>query len=149
MSEQICHNLKLLLRCSFLAAWMLVSGSCFVLAQDTWDAPAFTDTLKSAFKSDEKMTGEGKKLYENMCWNCHGLEGKGDGPAAVAINPKPADHTGARVQQQKDGNIYWKISTGKGAMQPYGKTLTSKQRWALVSYIRQLGATSLIQSQQQ
>lgn len=111
-------------------------------AQTEWNAPVFTDTLKSAFAFDSKIIAEGRKVYESMCWSCHGLEGKGDGPAAAAIDPKPADHSSGKVQQQKDGNIYWKISTGRGAMQPYGKTLTSKQRWALVSYIRQLGGSS-------
>lgn len=108
---------------------------------ETWSAPAFTDTLKNPFAEDAKAPEEGKKIYENMCWSCHGLTGKGDGPAAKAINPKPADHTSEKLQQQKDGNLYWKISTGKGVMQPYGKSLTSKQRWALVQYIRQLGAS--------
>ncbi len=130
---------------------------CFMLAftgslhaQTEWKAPAFTDTLKSSFFADSKSIAEGKKVYENMCWSCHGLLGKGDGPAAAAIKPKPADHTSGLVQDQKDGNIYWKISTGKGVMQPYGKTLTSKQRWALVSYIRQLGSSrNTTQEQQQ
>lgn len=119
-----------------------------LIAQTEWVAPAFTDTLKSSFAADDIILKEGRKVYESMCWSCHGLEGKGNGPAAAAINPKPADHTSERVQLQKDGNLYWKISTGRGPMQPYGRTLSSKQRWALVSYIRQLGAASNITQQQ-
>ena len=117
-------------------------------AQTEWIAPAFTDTLKNSFLVDDKIIKEGRKVYESMCWSCHGLEGKGNGPASIAINPKPADHTSEKVQLQKDGNLYWKISTGRGPMQPYGKTLSSKQRWALVSYIRQLGTSSNITQQQ-
>ncbi len=125
----------------FLIFVMLLSVEV-TTAQTEWEAPASTDTLKSSLISNSKIIAEGKKVYENMCWSCHGLDGKGNGPAAVAINPRPADHTSGKVQKQTDGNIYWKISTGRGAMQPYGKTLTSKQRWALVAFIRHLGASS-------
>jgi mono/diheme cytochrome c family protein len=110
--------------------------------QAEWKAPAFTDTIRNPIAPDSKSLAEAQKIYESMCWTCHGLKGKGNGPASAALNPKPADHTGLKVQEEKDGNIYWKISTGKGNMQPYGKTLTSKQRWSLVNYIRHLGESS-------
>ena len=67
-----------------------------------------------------------------------GENGKGDGPASVQLNPKPADHTLPAVQSQSDGALFWKISTGRGAMQPYSKVLTVQQRWELVHYIRSL-----------
>jgi cytochrome c553 len=120
----------------------LISNLVHAQLQTEWTAPAFTDTIRNPLTVNPKILTEAKKVYESMCWTCHGLEGKGNGPASAAINPKPADHTSSKVQKQKDGNIYWKISMGKGNMQPYGKTLTSKQRWELVYYIRQLGTTA-------
>jgi mono/diheme cytochrome c family protein len=36
---------------------------------------------------------EGKTLYEQRCASCHGTTGKGDGPAAASLDPKPRDHT--------------------------------------------------------
>ena len=35
----------------------------------------------------------GKNEYEFNCAACHGVSGKGDGPAAVYLTPKPADLT--------------------------------------------------------
>ena len=32
---------------------------------------------------------KGKKQYESACGSCHGNDGKGDGVAAVALDPKP------------------------------------------------------------
>lgn len=32
---------------------------------------------------------EAKQLFESLCFTCHGLTGQGDGPGAVAFNPKP------------------------------------------------------------
>jgi mono/diheme cytochrome c family protein len=70
--------------------------------------------------------------------SCHGAKGKGDGAAAAALNPKPADWTSKKVQAEPDGEIFWKISTGRGAM-PSWKFLPENDRWALVRYIRSLG----------
>lgn len=104
----------------------------------TWKAPPYTDTLKNPIVFNEAALSDAKKIYNDICWTCHGLEGKGDGPVSIALSPKPADHTLDEVQQQKDGNIFWKISMGNGAMQPYGKILTAKERWELVNFIRSL-----------
>ena len=48
----------------------------------------------------------GKELYTKHCAGCHGPAGKGDGPAAKAINPKPTDLTNkASMAGMKDGEI--------------------------------------------
>lgn len=36
---------------------------------------------------------EGRKLFVDNCSQCHGLDGRGDGTWAVAVDPKPADLT--------------------------------------------------------
>ena len=69
---------------------------------------------------------------------CHGASGKGDGAAAAALPPpKPADWTSAKVQAETDGELFWKITNGRGAMPPW-KHLPEKDRWELVNYIRTL-----------
>jgi mono/diheme cytochrome c family protein len=35
----------------------------------------------------------GKQMYVNYCASCHGVTGKGDGPAAAALKMPPADLT--------------------------------------------------------
>ncbi|MCL5406527.1 MAG: cytochrome c [Deltaproteobacteria bacterium] len=36
---------------------------------------------------------KGKQLFQSKCVLCHGPQGNGQGPAAAAFNPKPADFT--------------------------------------------------------
>jgi len=36
---------------------------------------------------------DGKQMYESYCSACHGKAGKGDGPAAPALSPRPTDIT--------------------------------------------------------
>ncbi|MFA6598240.1 MAG: cytochrome c [Ignavibacteriaceae bacterium] len=45
--------------------------------------------LKSFTEVDPALIEKGKKLFETTCSSCHGIEGKGDGPAGAALNPKP------------------------------------------------------------
>jgi mono/diheme cytochrome c family protein len=106
-----------------------------------WKAPADAKSVKNplaAKKNDPKLLADAKKLAEQNCVTCHGPSGKGDGPAAAALPPpKPADWTSAKVAAESDGEIFWKISNGRGAMPPW-KHLPDNQRWQLVNYIRSL-----------
>ena len=85
-----------------------------------------------------RPSAAGKKLtVDKACTACHGDGGKGDGPGAAALNPKPADWTSAKVQQQTDGCLLWKITTGRGAMPPWA-ALSETERGQLIHYIRTL-----------
>jgi mono/diheme cytochrome c family protein len=117
------------------AVILLVSaGAAVVSAQGPWVAPADAKAMKNPVKG----VGNAKKTVETNCVSCHGPGGKGDGPAAAALPPpKPANWTSEVVQKQSDGEIFWKISNGRGAMPPW-KHLPETERWEIVNYIRTL-----------
>jgi mono/diheme cytochrome c family protein len=118
---------------------LVVGVGSAVWAQGEWKAPADAKATKNPTKKDDpKLVAEGKKLAETNCSSCHGNSGKGDGPAAAALPPpKPADWTSAKIAAESDGELFWKISNGRGAMPPW-KHLPDNQRWALIDYIRSL-----------
>jgi mono/diheme cytochrome c family protein len=119
-----------------VAAVTLVTGAALTAAwaQGEWKAPAEAKTTKNPVKG----VGNAKKNIETNCVTCHGASGKGDGPAAAALPaPKPADWTSARVASETDGELFWKISNGRGAMPPW-KHLPEKDRWEIINYIRTL-----------
>ena len=120
-------------------AAVTVAAPAFVHAQAAWVAPAGEKDKKNPLPADAQTIAQGKKVADVNRVSCHGAKGKGDGAAAVALNPKPADWTSAKVQAESDGEIFWKISTGRGAM-PAWNFLPERDRWALVRYIRSLGA---------
>jgi len=102
------------------------------------DSPAWTDTIKNPLAKDPTAAAAGKTTYMQLCYVCHGTSGKGDGVAAAGLPVKPADHTGERVQKQSDGSLFYELTNGHAPMPAYKGTLTDKQRWQLICYIRTL-----------
>ena len=92
----------------------------------------------------------GKKLYQRYCTQCHGDEGKGDGPAADLLYPRPRDFTMAIFkvrttlsgQLPTDHDLFRSISDGLTgtAMPAWKKYLTEQERWQLVHYVKSLDA---------
>lgn len=116
-----------------------VSNSFVVGDGSTWVAPASASQIKNPFAGNADATKAGKKLYTSYCAVCHGDTGKGDGVAAVALNPKPAKFASESVQSQSDGTLFWKMTEGRAPMASYKDVLKEEQRWQLVNYIRELG----------
>ncbi|MGI9591213.1 MAG: c-type cytochrome [Myxococcota bacterium] len=50
---------------------------------------------------DQVLADMGSEFYQRYCASCHGLEGKGDGPAAGVLNPPPKDLT--RIAARRGG----------------------------------------------
>lgn len=123
-----------------LALSCMLASSAFTDPQIPWVAPEAVNKVENALPHSAEVVSLGKKLYESTCWTCHGLDGKGDGPAAATLRVKPADHTSLKIQSESDGAIFWEISTGRGDMQAYNKLFTVRERWALVHYIRSLSS---------
>jgi mono/diheme cytochrome c family protein len=118
-----------------LVAGLVLGGVAW--AQAPWVAPEAEKAKKSPLPPSAKAVADGKKAAQVNCVSCHGASGKGDGAAAAALNPKPADWTSARVQGETDGELFWKITNGRGAMPPW-RHLPENERWSLIQYIRSL-----------
>lgn len=77
--------------------------------------------------------------WANTCSACHGAHGAGDGPAAVAFDPKPADFTNPEFQaSHSDDDFIESITEGKGGMPSFANQFTPSQIRALVDYVRTL-----------
>jgi mono/diheme cytochrome c family protein len=90
----------------------------------------------------------GKILYGQVCAVCHGAGGKGDGPTAAALFPRPADHTDpAYMKTLADEHLYRVIHGGGAAigrsplMPPWGGALNEQDIKDVVAYVRSLSGT--------
>jgi len=83
----------------------------------------------------------GRILYQQNCVVCHGAQGRGDGPAALTLNPRPVNLQ-LHVPQHPDGFLFYWIAEGvQGTQMPSWKDkLTETQRWQIVRYLHELAA---------
>jgi mono/diheme cytochrome c family protein len=97
--------------------------------QSTSETPTTTPPDTSAGGGDGVTAGAasvelGQRVYTQRCVLCHGAQGKGDGPGAAALNPKPRDHTdGTYMKTQTDEQLLSSIRDGKGQMPAWGKSV--------------------------
>jgi cytochrome c551/c552 len=94
-------------------------------------------------------TESAEDVFKNRCTPCHGADGKGDGPAAAALNPKPRNYTDLAWQkavtdeQLKQTILYGGAAVGKSAVMPSQPDLESKPEVldGLVKIIRGFAAS--------
>lgn len=86
---------------------------------------------------------KGKAIYADKCVKCHGEKGKGDGPKAVDMEKKPADHTDkAKMAKFTDADLKKAVKEGKRPMPAYGKKLTDEQIDDVIAYVRSFAETA-------
>lgn len=109
-----------------------------------WQAPDDAKKVKNPVTLTSRGLMAASELYEQKCVLCHGDSGGGDGPIASSLSPKPADITEVKkMSGTTDGELFWKISTGRGEMPSWQSGLSETQRWQLVSYLRVLSTFRL------
>jgi mono/diheme cytochrome c family protein len=81
----------------------------------------------------------GRFAFDTWCAACHGVDGSGD--SAVADNMelrRPPSLVDARVRAFPDGRIFQVATHGYGLMPAYDLELSTRERWAVVAYLRAL-----------
>jgi mono/diheme cytochrome c family protein len=93
--------------------------------------------------ADDAGLAKARENYQSYCAKCHGEQGKGDGPGAAMLNPKPRDYTDCKVMQNKKDEELIKVITDGGEaagmsadMQPWGGTLSADDIRELVKFVR-------------
>ena len=98
--------------------------------------------VSSAFAQSAER---GKILYDKYCSTCHGLDGKGEGTAAIYLNPRPRDFTRGVFKFQStpvgslptDEDLHRTMKNGMpGSAMPAWDRLTEQQHSDLVAYIK-------------
>ncbi len=86
---------------------------------------------------------DAKGTFNSVCASCHGQDGKGDGPAAGAMNPKPANFNDPAFWKANTDSVLFKAikeggaSVGKSPMMvAWGGSYNDDQIHALLDYIK-------------
>lgn len=86
---------------------------------------------------DPAAAERGRQLFAVHCAVCHGDDGRGDGRLSTVF-PQAPDLRYQTICNRTDGFIYGTITAGGRAMPSQREGLTSRDRWSLVDYVRQI-----------
>ncbi len=91
----------------------------------------------------KELIQKGKPLYNHYCAHCHGLSGDADGYNADNLDKEPAELSDFDFISKKTNSQIFRVISfgGKGVkkshlMPVFGNTLSEREIWALVSYVR-------------
>jgi mono/diheme cytochrome c family protein len=101
------------------------------------DAGVFLDHIPLTV--DTALLERGRDRFEINCLPCHGALGDGDSIVArkMLLRSPPSLLTDD-IRALPDGKIETVIRVGYGLMNSYQDQLTSRDRWAVVAYVRAL-----------
>lgn len=110
-------------------------------------AAAPTAPAAPAVAAPNPNSDDPKEVFQARCVMCHGADGKGDGPASVALNPKPRNYTDKEWQktitdeQIKKTIVGGGASMGKSPLMPAQADLAAKPAVldGLVKIVRAFG----------
>jgi mono/diheme cytochrome c family protein len=126
----------------YLVGLLLVSSVLYSFTYyqaKAWPVPEKNAKMKNPVAGDAEMLKVGKELWSKHCSVCHGKTGLGDGSKAAQLETAMDDISGAAVQSQTDGELYYKMSEGRDEMPSFKKKIPdSEELWAIVSYMRTL-----------
>ena len=98
-----------------------------------WVVPDDRKGRLSTFPFTDDTRKEGEKLYQVNCHSCHGDPGRNN---FIALQPPPGDPATEKIQRNSDGEIFHKVSAGRGQMPSFRSVLTTDEIWKVVSFIR-------------
>lgn len=83
---------------------------------------------------------QGRELYRIHCLECHGAEGRGDGPRAALLAPRPGNLVSAATSAKTDTELLEIIAEGipRTAMDGWSHQLSADERRNILAHIRTL-----------
>jgi len=113
----------------------------YTLKNDTAGYSQATAVKNPLSSLDSKDFLEASRLYLVNCAICHGPKLDGNGPLYKDGNgpftAAPKNFMADDMKALPDGKMFHSITYGKNAMGSYASQLNTKQRWMIISYIRE------------
>jgi len=94
--------------------------------------------LVNPVPDNSKMVARGGERYQLYCVQCHGPILDGNGTVGQSFAPLPSNLKSQQVQDQSDGEMFYKIRFGFNRHPPLYATMTDDETWAIVRYVRSM-----------
>lgn len=120
-----------------LTGLILLAFASQVSGQD-WVVPADRAGRLSIFPFNDDTRKAGEKIYLTNCASCHGSPGKNN---FLNLVPPPGDPATDKIQRNKDGELFYKVTTGRGQMPSFRSVLSGNDIWNVISFIRSFNSS--------
>jgi len=111
---------------------ILLSAASVAQIQSFHNAPASAKTAINPYRGQNSTSG--RTAFQLNCAACHGPTGEGSGNIPSL--------SGDKAQDASDGELFWYMTKGDvGNGMPSWQSLPVEQRWEIVNYVRDLGAS--------
>ena len=115
-----------------IAVFMLSLAATRGLAQ-AWTVPDDQKGEMATFVFTPEVVQKGSVVFAKNCQSCHGIPGKANW---AKITPEPGDPATDKFAKNTDGELFYKISNGRGAMPQFRNILGEEERWDVIAYMR-------------
>lgn len=119
------------------ATALLLAGAVLAFGVDTHAKGQGNLAAGNPVPSTQESVDRGKTLFQQNCIQCHGIDGRGDGPDAASLSPAPTDFR-LHMPLHTDPQFYAFIANGYpgSAMPKFASALSETDIWNLVNYLR-------------
>jgi len=102
---------------------------------------------KKAVDRYEQIVADGRTVFYQNCFYCHGDALNGRGPVATAFDPRPANFQDqGTIPQLQEAYLFWRITTGgpglpkegapwNSAMPVWHRMLEEKEVWSVITFL--------------
>jgi mono/diheme cytochrome c family protein len=97
-------------------------------------AASDVNPYKLTVENSESIFKKGKELFASNCAHCHGEKGDGNGP--MVVSGAYAGVPNYTTVLATEGQMFYSIYYGKGAMGAHSSILNKKEIWTLVHYVK-------------
>ncbi len=105
-----------------------------IVQAEEWTVPEDKAKRNSPVLFDAAAIKKGEELFQRNCASCHGMPSKGNN--IKSLIPNPPDVATKKVQEQSDGELFYKITVGRGAMPGFKNSISEIERWFIIAYMR-------------
>ena len=117
----------------YLIALILFQGFIPHITAQDWVIPEDRKGKLSSFPFNDSTRNAGEKIFTVNCRACHGTPGKSN---YLNLVPPPGDPVSEKIQRNSDGELFYKVTSGRGQMPSFRNVLTSEEVWDVISYFR-------------
>ena len=108
-----------------------------------WNSPTRPETATGETLVKGADPAQGAHYFSFYCVHCHGWSGKGDGPTAAMLDPRPRNQTNGKYMNHISNLEIFTVIKGGGAarnlseaMPPWGNVLQDQDIWNIVAFLR-------------